>query len=105
MVCPVINKNFYYRLYHFYHHLISSQLDWLSVGEKSFDISTFFAFIPSKTMYIEILLRSDKTMEMKLNKSDWIFLILCLVLGITAEEAFFRDQIGISYLVFIFIFY
>ncbi|WP_041580484.1 DUF4153 domain-containing protein [Bacillus sp. 1NLA3E] len=44
-------------------------------------------------------------MEMKLNKSDWIFLILCLVLGITAEEAFFRDQIGISYLVFIFIFY
>jgi hypothetical protein len=44
-------------------------------------------------------------MEMKLNKSDWIFLILCLVLGITAEEAFFRSQIGISYVVFLFIFY
>lgn len=44
-------------------------------------------------------------MENKLNKSDWLFLILCLVLGITAEEAFFRDEIGISYLVFIFMFY
>ena len=44
-------------------------------------------------------------MEIKLNKSDWIFLLLCLVLGITAEEAFFRAEIGISYLVFIFMFY
>lgn len=44
-------------------------------------------------------------MEIKLNKSDWIFLLLCLVLGITAEESFFRDEIGISYLVFIFLFY
>jgi hypothetical protein len=44
-------------------------------------------------------------MEIKLNQSDWIFLLLCLLLGITAEEAFFRDDIGISYLVFIFVFY
>ncbi|WP_318502380.1 DUF4173 domain-containing protein [Bacillus sp. T3] len=44
-------------------------------------------------------------MELKLTKSDWIFFILCLGLGITAEEAFFRDEIGISYLLFIFIFY
>ncbi len=44
-------------------------------------------------------------MEIKQNKSDWIFLLFCLVLGVTAEEAFFRAEIGISYLVFIFIFY
>lgn len=43
------------------------------MGEKSFDISTFFAYIPSNALYIEILLWSDKKMEMKLNKSDWIF--------------------------------
>ena len=44
-------------------------------------------------------------MEIKLNKNDWVFLLLCLVLGITGEEAFFRAEIGISYLVFIFMFY
>jgi hypothetical protein len=44
-------------------------------------------------------------MEFKLNKTDWIFFILCLVLGVTAEESFFRGEIGISYLVFIFLFY
>ena len=44
-------------------------------------------------------------MEMKIGKSDWIFLLLCLVLGIIAEEAFFRAEIGISYLVFIIAFY
>lgn len=44
-------------------------------------------------------------MEMKLEKTDWIFLLLCLVLGITAEEAFFREQIGISFFVFIVVFY
>lgn len=80
-------------------------MGWLSVGEESFGISPFFAYIPSKTMYIEYLLWSVKQMEIKLNKSDWIFLLLCLVLGITAEESFFQDMIGISYLVFIFLFY
>ncbi|MDR7077644.1 hypothetical protein J2Y03_002668 [Neobacillus niacini] len=44
-------------------------------------------------------------MEMKIGKSDWIFLLLCLVLGIVAEEAFFRAEIGISYLVFTIAFY
>ncbi|MGM0903899.1 MAG: DUF4153 domain-containing protein [Bacillota bacterium] len=42
---------------------------------------------------------------MKLEKKDWMFLLLCLILGIVAEEAFFRDQIGISYFVFISVFY
>jgi hypothetical protein len=44
-------------------------------------------------------------MEVKMGKSDWIFLLLCLLLGIVAEEAFFRAEIGISYLVFIMSFY
>jgi hypothetical protein len=44
-------------------------------------------------------------MDIKLNKFDWIFLLLCLVLGIAAEESFFRDTIGVSYLVFIILFY
>jgi hypothetical protein len=41
-------------------------------------------------------------METKIAKSDWIFLFLCLLLGILAEEAFFRSEIGISYLLQIF---
>lgn len=44
-------------------------------------------------------------MEIKVEKQDWLFLVLCLVVGIVAEEAFFRDQIGISYFVFIAVFY
>ncbi|WHY88262.1 DUF4173 domain-containing protein [Neobacillus novalis] len=44
-------------------------------------------------------------MEMKIGKLDWLFLVLCLLLGILAEEAFFRDKIGISYFVFILAFY
>jgi hypothetical protein len=44
-------------------------------------------------------------MEFKIEKKDWIFLFLCLVVGIVGEEAFFRDQIGISYFAFIVIFY
>ncbi|MGF6950746.1 hypothetical protein QF028_003251 [Neobacillus sp. B4I6] len=44
-------------------------------------------------------------MEMKITKSDWIFLVLCLLLGILGEEAFFRSEIGISYFVFISVFY
>ena len=44
-------------------------------------------------------------MEMKVGKSDWIFLLLCLLLGIVAEESFFRGEVGISYLVFILAFY
>lgn len=44
-------------------------------------------------------------MEVKMEKVDWLFLVLCLMVGIVAEEAFFRDQIGLSYFVFITIFY
>ncbi len=44
-------------------------------------------------------------MELKIGKSDWIFLLLCLLLGIVAEESFFRGEVGISYLVFILAFY
>jgi hypothetical protein len=44
-------------------------------------------------------------MGMKIEKSDWVFLCLCLLLGIIAEEAFFRGQIGISYFIFISAFY
>nr|WP_263327601.1 DUF4173 domain-containing protein [Neobacillus sp. Marseille-Q6967] len=44
-------------------------------------------------------------MDIKLNKKDWIFFVFCLLLGVLAEEAFFRAEIGISYIVFIFGFY
>jgi hypothetical protein len=44
-------------------------------------------------------------METKIGKSDWIFLIFCLLLGILAEESFFHGEIGISYFVFISAFY
>ncbi|MGO4890653.1 DUF4153 domain-containing protein [Anaerobacillus sp. MEB173] len=44
-------------------------------------------------------------METIMKKSDWVFLVLCLLVGIVAEEAFFRGQIGISYLAFLAVFY
>jgi hypothetical protein len=44
-------------------------------------------------------------MEIKIGKTDFIFFLLCLCLGIVAEESFFRGQIGISYFVFIAVFY
>lgn len=44
-------------------------------------------------------------MEINVEKRDWMFLLICLVMGIVAEEAFFRDEIGISYFVFISVFY
>ncbi|WP_147534609.1 DUF4153 domain-containing protein [Bacillus marasmi] len=44
-------------------------------------------------------------MELKLTKTDWIFFILCLLLGVTAEESFFRGEVGISYIVFTAVFY
>lgn len=56
-------------------------------------------------MYIEILYERGIFMELKFGKSDWIFLLLCMVVGIVAEEAFFRTEIGISYLLFIIAFY
>jgi hypothetical protein len=56
-------------------------------------------------MYIEILYERGIVMELKIGKSDWIFLLLCVVLGIVAEESFFRAEMGISYLVFLIAFY
>lgn len=47
----------------------------------------------------------ETKIETKIGKSAWIFLLLCLFLGILAEEAFFRSEIGISYFVFISAFY
>ncbi|OIK15015.1 hypothetical protein BIV60_10820 [Bacillus sp. MUM 116] len=44
-------------------------------------------------------------MAMKIGKMDWIFLVLCLLLGFLGEEAFFRSEIGISYITFIVAFY
>jgi len=44
-------------------------------------------------------------METKIGKIDWLFLSLCLLLGVLAEESFFRGQIGISYIVFVIAFY
>ncbi|WP_458413317.1 DUF4153 domain-containing protein [Schinkia sp. CFF1] len=44
-------------------------------------------------------------MELKLGQKDWIFLLLCLLVGVVAEEAFLMHQIGISYFVFIVFFY
>ncbi|WP_313799256.1 DUF4173 domain-containing protein [Cytobacillus sp.] len=44
-------------------------------------------------------------MELKIGKIDWLFFLLCLMIGILAEEAFFRGEIGISYFVFIAVFY
>ncbi|MDQ0271277.1 DUF4153 domain-containing protein [Cytobacillus purgationiresistens] len=44
-------------------------------------------------------------MEFKMAKTDWLFLILCLVLGIVAEQSFWRYEIGVSYFVFLAIFY
>jgi hypothetical protein len=44
-------------------------------------------------------------MEIKIGKSDWSFLLACLFVGVFAEESFFREQIGISYLAFVVVFY
>lgn len=44
-------------------------------------------------------------MDIKIGKLDGLFLLFCLLLGILAEESFFRSQVGISYLLFIMAFY
>lgn len=45
-------------------------------------------------------------MENSISKSEWLFLIICLLLGIIAEQCFFiKAEIGISYPVFIAAFY
>ena len=47
----------------------------------------------------------ETKIETKISKTAWIFLLLCLLLGILAEEAFFHSEIGISYFIFISAFY
>jgi hypothetical protein len=56
-------------------------------------------------MYVEFLSKRGINMVTKIGKSDWAFLCLCLLLGVIAEEAFFRGQIGISYFIFVAAFY
>lgn len=40
-------------------------------------------------------------MDIKIQQKDWLFLLVCLGLGILAELSFFHGSIGVSYLVFI----
>jgi len=43
--------------------------------------------------------------EFKLKKGDWMFFLVCLALGILAERSFLNGKIGLSYPVFITVFY
>lgn len=44
-------------------------------------------------------------MDVKTKRNDWLFLLVCLGLGILTEISFFHGSIGVSYLVFIAGFY
>lgn len=44
-------------------------------------------------------------MDVQVTKRDWPFLLVCVGLGILAELSFFHEEIGLSYLVFIAVFY
>ena len=44
-------------------------------------------------------------MGIKIEKTDWLFLLVCFMLGILAEQSFLHGQIGISYFIFISAFY
>ncbi|MBT2640320.1 MULTISPECIES: DUF4173 domain-containing protein [unclassified Bacillus (in: firmicutes)] len=44
-------------------------------------------------------------MEVKMKKGDWMFFLVCLALGILAERSFLNGKIGLSYPVFITVFY
>jgi hypothetical protein len=44
-------------------------------------------------------------MELKMERNDWLFFLLCLIVAIVAEESFFMHPIGISYFIFIAVFY
>ncbi|MBP2080018.1 DUF4153 domain-containing protein [Oceanobacillus polygoni] len=44
-------------------------------------------------------------MDVQVTKRDWLFLLVCIGLGILAEIIFFHGEIGLSYLVFIAVFY
>ncbi|MEC5425531.1 DUF4173 domain-containing protein [Virgibacillus sp. C22-A2] len=44
-------------------------------------------------------------MDFQIRKNDWLFMLVCLGLGILAELSFFHGKIGLSYLVFVASFY
>lgn len=44
-------------------------------------------------------------MDVQVTKREWPFLLICVGLGILAELSFFHEEIGLSYLVFIAVFY
>ncbi|OZU87419.1 hypothetical protein CIL03_16500 [Virgibacillus indicus] len=44
-------------------------------------------------------------MEINISKSDWMFLLVCFGLGVLGEVSFFHGEIGLSYIVFIAVFY
>ena len=44
-------------------------------------------------------------MEFKIERNDWMFFLLCLIVATLAEESFFMHPIGISYFIFIAVFY
>lgn len=44
-------------------------------------------------------------MDERMTKDDWIFLCMCLFLGVLTEWSFFHEPIGMSYIVFITAFY
>ncbi|RHW42042.1 DUF4173 domain-containing protein [Neobacillus notoginsengisoli] len=44
-------------------------------------------------------------MEVRMRIEDWLFLLLCIGLGILAEETFTRGEVGISHFIFIAAFY
>ncbi|MBS4209449.1 DUF4173 domain-containing protein [Bacillus sp. FJAT-50079] len=44
-------------------------------------------------------------MDIQIKRLDWFFFIACLFLGIVAEEAFFRGEMGVAYILFIALFY
>src|SRR5690625_808062 len=44
-------------------------------------------------------------MELQVRQKDWLFLLVCIGLGLLGELSFFHGRIGVSYLVFIAGFY
>jgi len=44
-------------------------------------------------------------MKVNITKNDWLFLLACIGLGVLAEVSFLHGRIGLSYLVFISVFY
>jgi len=56
-------------------------------------------------MYIELHCTGGISLDVQITRRDWLFLLICLGLGILAEISFFHGKIGLSYPVFIAGFY